>query len=216
MEVVSVNVGLPREVIWKHVRVSTAIFKEPVEGTIPVRKLNLDGDRQADLTVHGGPDKAVYGYPLEHYDYWRQQLTRTSLPLGAFGENLTTRGLLETDLCIGDHVRVGTASLQVAQPRMPCYKLQVRFDREDMTKLFVLSRRSGFYFSVLEEGAIKAGDSMEIIKRDDDPMSVAEVNQLYYARTIDEELVERALRLRNLTPESRSAILSRAAAVRSR
>ena len=152
MLVVSVNVGLPREVVWRQQRVSTAIFKEPVEGTIPVRKLNLDGDRQADLTVHGGPDKALYSYPLEHYEYWRMQVPEMPATLGAFGENLTTRGVLEKDLKIGDQVRVGSALLQVSQPRVPCYKLQVRFDREDMTKLFALSRRSGFYFSVMEEG----------------------------------------------------------------
>ena len=215
MHIVSVNVGLPREVPWKHMRVSTAIFKEPVEGAIPIRKLNLDGDRQADLTVHGGPQKAVYGYPVEHYDYWRELLPQMPPVLGAFGENLTTRGALEEDLCIGDHVRVGTALLQVAQPRMPCYKLQVRFDREDMTKLFVASLRSGFYFSVIEEGEVGEGDAMKIVQREQHGISVAIVNRLYYARTIDEELLERTLRVPGLTSESRSAILSRVGALRS-
>jgi MOSC domain-containing protein YiiM len=211
MRVISVNVGLPREVQWKHRRVTTAIFKEPVDGTTPVRKLNLDGDRQADLVVHGGPDKAVYGYPVEHYDYWRSTVPEMPTKLGAFGENLTTSGVLEKDLNIGDHVRVGSALLQVAQPRMPCYKLQVRFDRDDMTRLFALSLRSGFYFSVIEEGAVTAGDAIEIVKRDEHRVSVADVNGLYYARKIDRDLLERALQVPGLTPESRSMLLSRAA-----
>jgi MOSC domain-containing protein YiiM len=209
MEVVSVNVGLPREVEWKHRRVLTAIFKDPVQGIIPLRSLNLDGDRQADLVVHGGPDKAVYGYPLEHYEYWRAQLPQVPATLGAFGENLTTRGVLEKDFNIGDHVRIGTALLQVSQPRMPCYKLQVRFDRDDMTKLFAVSRRSGFYFSVIEEGEVKAGDAIEIVKRDEHGVSVADVNGMYYARKIDRELMARALQVPALTAESRSMLLSR-------
>jgi len=210
MRVISVNVGLPREVQWKHRRVNTAIFKEPVDGTIPVRKLNLDGDRQADLVVHGGPDKAVYGYPVEHYDYWRSKVPEMPATFGAFGENLTTSGVLEKDFYIGDHVRVGSALLQVAQPRMPCYKLQVRFDRGDMTRLFALSLRSGFYFSVLEEGAVTTGDTIEIVKHDKHQISVADVNGLYYARKIDQDLLERALQVPGLTTESRSMLLSRA------
>jgi len=130
--------------------------------------------------------------------------------LGAFGENLTTRGVLEADLCIGDHVRLGSALLQVSQPRMPCYKLQVRFDRDDMTKLFAMSLRSGFYFSVIEEGEVKAGDTIEIVKRDTHQISIADVNGLYYTRTIDRDLLERALQAPGLTTESRSMLLSRA------
>lgn len=209
MLVVSVNVGLPREVVWKRQRVSTAIFKDPVEGTIPVRKLNLDGDRQADLIVHGGPDKAVYAYPAEHYAYWRVKVPETPATWGAFGENLTTRGVLEKDLNIGDQVRIGSALLQVSQPRMPCYKLQLKFDRDDMTRLFALSRRSGFYFSVIEEGEIKAGDEIKLVKRDEHGVSVADVNGLYFDRTINRELVKRALEVPALTSESRSMVLSR-------
>ena len=209
MQIVSVNVGLPREVEWKHRRVLTAIFKDPVQGIIPLRSLNLDGDRQADLTVHGGPDKAVYGYPVEHYEYWRAQLPQMPATLGAFGENLTTRGVLEKDFNIGDQVRIGTALLQVSQPRMPCYKLQVRFDRDDMPKRFALSLRSGFYFSVIEEGEVKAGDAIEIVQRDEHGVSVADVNGMYYARKIDRELMARALQVPALTAESRSMLLSR-------
>ena len=209
MQIVSVNVGLPREVEWKHRRVLTAIFKDPVQGIIPLRSLNLDGDRQADLTVHGGPDKAGYGYPVEHYDYWRARGPQVPATLGAFGENLTTRGVLEKDFNIGDQVRIGTALLQVSQPRMPCYKLQVRFDRDDMTKRFALSQRSGFYFSVIEEGEVKAGDAIEIVQRDEHGVSVADVNGMYYARKIDRELMARALQVPALTAESRSMLLSR-------
>ena len=213
MLVVSVNVGMPQEVVWKRQRVSTAIFKAPVKGTITVRKLNLDGDRQADLTVHGGPDKAVYAYPVEHYEYWRMQVPEMPATLGAFGENLTTRDVLEKDLHIGDQVRVGSALLQVSQPRMPCYKLQVRFDREDMTKLFALSRRSGFYLSVIEEGKVKAGDAIEVVERDKHRVSIADVNGLYFDRPIDRELAKRALQEPALTAESRSMVLSRLAQV---
>ncbi len=209
MLIVSVNVGMPGEVVWRRQRVSTAIFKEPVKGAITARKLNLDGDRQADLTVHGGPDKAVYAYPLEHYEYWRMQVPEMPATLGAFGENLTTRGVLEKDLHIGDQVRIGSALLRVSQPRMPCYKLQVRFDREDMTRLFVLSRRSGFYFSVIEEGEVKAGDAIEVVERDKHRVSIADVNGLYFDRPIDRSLVKRALQVPGLTAESRSMLLSR-------
>jgi len=139
MKIVSVNVGLPREVVWKGTTVQTAIFKEPVAGPVPIRELNLAGDQQADLIVHGGSDKAVYGYPAEHYEYWRKQLPNTSLSWGAFGENLTTEGLWEDMLCIGDLLRVGSAVLQLTQPRMPCYKLELRFNRNDMIKRFLLS-----------------------------------------------------------------------------
>jgi len=211
MEVVSVNVGLPREVIWKRQRVSTAIFKAPVDGSIALRKLNLDGDRQADLTVHGGPSKAVYAYPLEHYDYWRTRVPETPETMGAFGENLTTRGVLEAGLNIGDKVRVGSALLLVTQPRMPCYKLQLRFNRDDMTKLFALSGRSGFYFSVIEEGEVRAGDSIEFVEREEHGVSVAEVYGLYFDRAIDPELLRRALQTPALTDESRTMLLRRLA-----
>ena len=209
MKIVSVNTGLPREVMWRGMRVRTGIFKEPVQGRVALRKLNLDGDRQADLTVHGGPDKAVYGYPVEHSEYWRAQLPEVPVLLGAFGENLTTQGVLEKDLCIGDQVRVGAALLRVSQPRTPCYKLQVRFDREDMTRLFAQSRRSGFYFSVIEEGEVRAGDAIEVVERDQHRVSVADVNGLYFDRTVDRELVNRALKVAALTAESRSMVRRR-------
>src|SRR3974390_2787435 len=143
MQVISVNVATPREVDWKGTTVRTGIFKEPVDGPVKVGKLNLAGDEQADLTVHGGVEKAVYAYPVEHYDYWQQELPDVAFSWGKFGENLSTNKLLEDTLYIGDRLRVGSAILMVNQPRMPCYKLALKFDRDDMIKRFLASGRSG-------------------------------------------------------------------------
>jgi MOSC domain-containing protein YiiM len=192
---VSVNVGRPRLVLWKGSQVSTGIFKDPVEGPVEVRKLNLVGDRQADLSVHGGPDKAVYAYPSEHYPYWRSELPAAKLPWGAFGENLTTEGLSEDTLHIGDRLRVGTALLMVTQPRVPCYKLTIRFDRDDMIKRLIASHTSGYYFAVLEEGQLAAGASIEIIHRDPSAVRVSDINRLYYGESHDPELLQRVLRV---------------------
>src|ERR1700704_566606 len=156
MEVVSVNVGMPREVTWKGMRVETGIFKDPVDGLVAVGKLNLAGDKQADLTVHGGLAKAVYAYPVEHYEYWKEELPKVSFGWGKFGENLTTRGLSEDHLFIGDQLKVGSAILMVTQPRLPCYKLALKFNRDDMIKRFLASGRSGFYLSVVLEGVVSA------------------------------------------------------------
>ena len=156
MQVISVNVGLPREVIWKGMTVQTGIFKDPVDRPVTISKLNLAGDQQADLTVHGGAEKAVYAYPAEHYEYWQKRLPEVPFSWGKFGENLTTEGLKEDALCVGDHLRVGSAVLMVTQPRMPCYKLALRFDRDEMIKRFLTSQRSGFYLSVIEEGEVHA------------------------------------------------------------
>lgn len=175
MRLVSVNVGLPREVLWKGRIITTSIFKEPVQGRLMMRTLNLDGDRQADLTVHGGPNKAVYAYPAEHYEYWRRQWPDPLLPWGMFGENLTVEGLLEESVHIGDRFRIGTAEVIVTQPRTPCYKLSIRFGREDIIKQFWQSGRSGFYLAVLKEGEVGAGDVIELIHRDEDNITVAEV-----------------------------------------
>jgi MOSC domain-containing protein YiiM len=166
MHVVSLNVGGPREVEWRGRLVRTSIWKEPVQGPVRVTSLNLDGDAQSDLSVHGGPDKAVYAYPAEHYGYWQRELDVDALPWAAFGENLTTSGILEPDIAIGDRVRVGSAELMVTQPRLPCFKLGIRFGRDDMVKRFLQSGRSGFYFAVVREGEITAGDRLEIAIRD--------------------------------------------------
>jgi MOSC domain-containing protein YiiM len=165
MHLISVNVGRPREVEFHGRTVVTSIFKSAVAGSVHVSPTNVDGDQQSDLTVHGGHAKAVYGYPSEHYAFWKRELGVEELPWGAFGENLTTEGLLERTLRIGDRLRVGTVELEVTQPRYPCFKLGVRFGRDDMVKLFSKSGRSGFYFSVVREGIIQAGDRVEMISR---------------------------------------------------
>jgi MOSC domain-containing protein YiiM len=201
MKLVSVNVGLPREVDWRGRKVRTSIWKAPVEGRVRVHRLNLEGDRQADLTVHGGADKAVYVYPLEHYDYWRRELPAADLPPGAFGENFTTEGLLEGEVRIGDRLRVGTAELVVTQPRMPCYKLGVRFGREDMVKLFLRSGRTGFYLSVLVEGEVGRGDRIELTARGDHDVTVADIAALYGHDADNQSLLRRAAALPAL-PES--------------
>lgn len=200
MRVVSVNVGLPRTLEWHGKTVSTGIFKQPVPGPVEVRRLNLDGDRQADLSVHGGPDKAVYGYPAEHYPFWRAALPRTDLAWAGFGENLTTEGLLETSLQIGDRIRAGSAELTVTQPRMPCYKLGIRFDRADMVGRFLAEERSGFYFRVEREGVVQADDAVELIARDRHGVTVADLVRTFVRDRDDLELMRRALRIEVLPP----------------
>jgi MOSC domain-containing protein YiiM len=174
--------------------VPTSIFKSPVEGRIAVRGNNLAGDRQADLTVHGGPYKAIYLYPAEHYSYWADQLDGADLPPGAFGENLTTLGMDENSVRIGDRFRIGSVVLQVTQPRMPCYKLAVRFARTDMVKRFWLARRPGIYFSVLEEGDLAAGDLITKIGEGPEPVTVGGVLRLLLGDDRDPENLRRALR----------------------
>lgn len=210
MKLVSVNVGLPREVEWKGTRVSTGIFKSPVQGPVEVKTLNLRGDQQADLSVHGGVYKAVYAYPSEHYPYWREQLPQADLSWGAFGENLTTEGLLEDSLFIGDRLRVGSALLAVTQPRVPCYKITIRFDRDDMIKRFIASNTSGFYFAVIEEGELAAGSKFEIVHRDPAKVSVADINHLYYGHTRDAELLKRVVDVEALPASWRDYLRERA------
>jgi MOSC domain-containing protein YiiM len=160
MKVVSVNVGLPREVPWRGKRILTSIWKDPVAGLVRVGPLNLEGDRQSDLTVHGGVGKSVYAYPSEHYAYWRGELPGVELPWGVFGENLTIEGLIEDAVHIGDRFRIGTADFIVTQPRRPCFKLGIRFGRSDIIERFLESRRSGFYVSVAQPGELAAGDAI--------------------------------------------------------
>ncbi len=212
LRVVSVNVGLPREVDWQGMKVQTGIFKEPVESPVLVAPLNLAGDRQADLTVHGGLNKAVYGYPAEHYEYWRKELPEVAFSWGRFGENLTTEGLLENTLCVGDRLRVGSALLMVTQPRMPCYKLALRFGRDDMIQRFLASGRSGFYFSVIEPGELRAGSEIEIISRENYQVAVTDIVKLYLGQTDDSELLQRALNLAALPINWKDALRARAEA----
>ncbi|HEY9605044.1 MAG TPA: MOSC domain-containing protein [Allocoleopsis sp.] len=198
MQLISVNVGLPREVTWKGKTVRTGIFKEPVNARVMVRELNLDGDRQADLTVHGGVDKAVYVYPFEHYDYWQSELPDLELTPGIFGENFTVTGLREEELNIGDRFRIGSVELIVTQPRLPCYKLGIRFGRSDMVKRFLASRRTGFYFRVLQEGEVGTGDTLELVSRDENNITVADITQLYVRDQNNPELLQRATQLEAL------------------
>lgn len=198
MKLISVNVGQPRGVPWRGDTVATAIFKRPVEHPVQLRRLNLDGDRQADLRVHGGPEKAVYVYPSEHYEFWRRELTGIELPWGAFGENFTTEGLLEDGAFVGDSFRIGGAIVTVAQPRMPCYKLGIKFGRNDIIKRFLASRRTGFYFSVGQESEVRAGDPIEPLAQDENRISVADIVQLYVADKPDSGLLQRAARLEAL------------------
>jgi MOSC domain-containing protein YiiM len=173
MKILSVNVGLPRPVAWKGRRIMTGIFKAPVAGRVRLRRHNLDGDGQADLSVHGGPEKAVYAYPSEHYPFWRRELELESLPWGAFGENLTTEGWWEDQVHVGDRFRIGSAELVVTQPRMPCFKLALRFDRDDIVERFLESGRPGIYFAIVEEGEIGAGDAMERVHEDPNGVTVS-------------------------------------------
>ncbi|HET6169981.1 MAG TPA: MOSC domain-containing protein [Terracidiphilus sp.] len=179
MKLVSVNTGLPREVMWHGRRVTTGIFKEPVHGRVAVRKLNLDGDRQADLSVHGGVHKAVYCYPLDHYDYWKKELPDRDLPLAIFGENFTLDSFSEDSVHLGDRFSVGSVEVVVTQPRLPCYKLGLRFEADDMVKRFFASGRTGFYLSVAKEGKVGAGDEMTIIRKDPNGVPVSEILRLY-------------------------------------
>lgn len=198
MELISLNVGLPRDVIWRGRAVTTGIYKEPVAGAVRLRKLNLDGDRQADLSVHGGPEKAVYLYPSEHYAYWRDELGRPELTWGMFGENFTIDGLLEKETNIGDTFRIGSALLMVTQPRMPCYKLGIKFERDDILKRFLSSLKSGFYLSVLEEGEVAAGDEIKLVARDPHNITVQDITKLYSTERDNDALKRRAIEVEAL------------------
>ncbi len=208
MKLVSVNTGMPREVKWHGRIVTTGIFKEPVGGRVALRKLNLDGDRQADLTVHGGEHKAVYSYSLAHYDFWKKDLPGRELPMGMFGENFTIddcgKGSAEDSVHLGDRFSVGTAEVVVTQPRLPCYKLGVRFGSDDMVKRFLASGRTGFYVAVVREGEVGVGDEMKVIARETNSVAVSEITNLYVAKRYGEaeiNAVRRALRVQEL-PES--------------
>lgn len=194
MKLLSVNVGLPREVTWREQTIRTSIWKSPVEGSVHVSRLNLAGDQQSDLSVHGGVDKAVYIYPSEHYEYWRTELPGIELPWGTFGENFTTQGLLEEAVQIGDRLHIGSAQFAVTQPRMPCFKLEIRFGRPDMVKRFLRSGRSGFYVSVLREGFVAAGDAIERIAGSSG-ITVRDIVSLYSTDADNQPLLRRASEL---------------------
>lgn len=204
MKLVSVNCGLPREVTWRGQIVTTAIYKEPVIGRVALRKLNLDGDGQADMSVHGGAFKAVYCYPSVHYDYWKSQLPDRELPIGIFGENFTIDGLVDDSVHIGDRFLIGSAEVVVTQPRLPCFKLGIRFEADDMVKRFLASRRMGFYLAVLREGEVGAGDKITMISREPGSVPVPWITRLYVAKVYTSEdiaAVEQVLTLAAL-PDS--------------
>jgi MOSC domain-containing protein YiiM len=209
VKVISLNVARPHLMVYKGVTINTGIFKQPVTGRVLLHTLNLDGDRQADLSVHGGPNKAVYGYASEHYEFWRQELPDTKLPWGAFGENFTTEGLREEELHVGDRFRVGSATVMVRQPRMPCYKLAAKFQRDDMIKRFLRSGWSGFYFSVEAEGEVGEGDSFELISRSNDGITIAEMNQLYIQEKYNRDLLQKAIATAALPEDWREYFLPR-------
>lgn len=193
MKLISLNVARPRLVVYNGQTMSTGIFKQPVTGPLSLRTLNLDGDRQADLAVHGGPFKAVYAYPSEHYDFWREELPGTQLPWGMFGENFTTEGFVESDLHIGDRLHIGTAIIMVRQPRIPCLKLAIKFHRKDILARFLRSGRSGFYFSVEHEGEVEAGNEFRFLSRAPQAMTIAEMNVLFAEDRHNRTLLEKAI-----------------------
>jgi MOSC domain-containing protein YiiM len=187
MTLVSVNCGLPRDVVWRGRTVTTSIYKEPVSGRVALRTRNLDGDRQADLSVHGGVSKAVYCYPSVHYEYWKKELPGRELPLGSFGENFTVAGLVEDSVHIGDRFTVGSAEVVVTEPRLPCYKLGVKFQSDQMVKRFLTSGRSGFYVAVLREGDVGAGDKIVMTKREPQSVPLPWITRLHFAKNYSRE-----------------------------
>jgi len=199
MKLLSLNVALPRLVEYNGEPVATGIFKEPARGPIMLRTLNLDGDRQGDLSVHGGISKAVYGYPSEHYEFWKSELPEMELPYVMFGENFTTQGLFEDAVNVGDRFRVGKAEVMATEPRLPCYKLGIKFGRADIIKRFLQSRRTGFYFAVMKEGEVKAGDEIELLSRDENDIAISDITRLYAFEKNDLETMRRAAKLEALS-----------------
>ena len=175
MRILSICVGKPRIVEYNGEPVATAIFKEPVEGKVKVQNFNIEGDRQADLRVHGGYSKAAYVYPSEHYEFWRGEFPEMDLPFGMFGENLTSEGVLEKDVGIGDKFKIGTAEFIVTEPRQPCFKLGIRFGRGDVIKKFAQSGRSGFYVAIAKTGELVAGDKIEFLEREEFSVTIADI-----------------------------------------
>lgn len=216
VKLLSLNVARPRLTVYQGKTINTGIFKLPVSGPVPLRTLNLEGDRQADLTVHGGPFKAVYGYPSEHYAYWREEFPEMELPWGMFGENFTTAGLLEADLHIGDRIQIGSAVLVVRQPRMPCYKLAAKFQRDDIIDRFLHSGRSGLYFSVEQEGVVENGDTFEFLRREPESITIAEMNRLFVADKYNRPLLEKAIATPALPEDWRDFLAQRLPATASR
>ena len=200
MNLLSVSVSMGKEVPYRDKSVTTGIFKEPVGGRIMLRSLNLDGDRQIDLRGHGGPFKAVCVYTTENYEHWKQELGRDDFRVPQFGENFTVEGMHEDDVHVGDVFRVGEALVEVTQPRVPCYRLGIKMADPHFPKKFLQSCLVGFYFRVLEEGVVGAGDSIELVRKDPEQMSVRQVCRLYYFDRDNLEDCKRAIRIKALSP----------------
>jgi MOSC domain-containing protein YiiM len=214
LKVISVNVGLPRIVEYNGEPVATGIFKDPVRGPVMLRRLNLEGDAQADLAVHGGVSKAVYAYPSEHYEYWNGELPDDylkdgELPYGMFGENFTTLGLIEDEVNVGDRFRIGAAELMATEPRLPCYKLGIKFGRADIIKRFLQSRRTGIYFAVVKEGKVEAGDAVEVMERDKNKITISDITRLYAFEKDDLVTLRRVVDLEALSASWREYFLNR-------
>lgn len=201
MKLISINVGLPKEVPWEHKTVRTSIFKTPVIGPVRVAPLNLDGDQQSDLTVHGGLDKAVYAYPAEHYQFWQKEFPKFDFQWGSLGENFTTEGLFEHSTKIGDRLAIGSAEFVVTQPRMPCYKLGIRLGDKQAIKTLLQSRKTGFYLAVTKEGIVTAGDPIRLIESEKDSLSVTDIVDLYAGAVDKPHLLQSAIELPSL-PQS--------------
>ena len=213
MQVVSVNVSKPKDVVHDGAVVSTGIFKEPVKGRLWVRKLGIEGDGQADLTAHGGPDQAVYAYPVEHYAYWEEQFGRDPLPFGQFGENLSITGIDEASARVGDTLKIGTAVLQVTQPRLPCYKLGIRMGAgKTFPKRFQKSGRVGFYLRVIKEGELAAGDRIERVDVPDS-VTIIEFLKVYGSKRPSRRAISRVLAAPGLSHAWRTYLEDMLAAV---
>jgi len=195
MKLISLNVSLPKTVEFRGNKVTTGIYKDPVQGRIQVRKLNLDGDKQADLTVHGGIEKAVYSYPSEHYPFWRSLYPDIEMNWGMFGENFTTEGLLENQVNIGDEFQIGSTKFAVTQPRMPCFKLGIKFGRGDVIKKFFASGKPGIYFKVLEEGEVGTGDEIKQIRRDENNVTVVDIMKIYGKERENVDFLKKAIKV---------------------
>jgi MOSC domain-containing protein YiiM len=209
VKLVSLNVARPRLAVYKGKTITTGIFKQPVSGPVQLRTLNLDGDRQADLSVHGGPHKAVYAYPSEHYPDWRRELPGVDLPWGMFGENFTTTGLAEDELHVGDRFQIGSSIVMVRQPRTPCYKLAAKFQRDDMLERFLLSGRSGFYLSVEQEGSVAADDVFQLLRRNQDGITISEMNRLFVREKYNQDLLRKAIHTAALPEDWREYLSER-------
>ena len=209
MELVSVNVGLPRLAQFQGETVRTGIFKQAVSGPVPLTRTNLQGDQQADLAAHGGVDKAVYAYPFEHYDYWQLELQQKLPDMGSFGENFTVCGMLENEICIGDTFEVGTAVVQVSQPRTPCLKLAVRLQRAELPREFLRSLRSGFYLRVLQEGHVASGDRFTLTNRDPVLITVRQMIHVYHFDRKNRDAARNALENRSLAAAWRDELEKR-------